>query len=132
MPPAPIPDPPTDLRAAIRASTAKAAWQAYQGEAFKALIRPAKHTALRNLLTAAGEAEVLEELYILFAYQVGRKLLDAALEQELRRAIDAQVNALPADHRGDDGLRLTVAHTYLAHVVRLHRALEAGQRGGRQ
>mgnify|MGYP000982495613 CR=1 FL=1 len=105
----------------VRAKTARAAWEAYQAPAFKKLASEVNPTTLRNLLAASGEAEILEELFILLEYQVGRKVLPAEFRDHLRDAINAQIKANAA--AGDDAQRLEVARSYLTHVTRLHRAI---------
>jgi hypothetical protein len=106
----------------IRARTAQAAWQAYQGTEFRDLAAAVHPTALRNLLAAASEAEVLEELFILLEYQVGRNVLDKRMCEYLFKSIEAQVKLLTSSSSTDKD-RLDVARSYLTHVVRLHRAI---------
>lgn len=107
---------------ALRAASARRAWEAYGRPEFPEVAKGENPTALRNLLGAALEAEVLEELYILLEYQLGRGILRSPRFVDLvKEGIEGLIREAKAT---TDAEKLAAARVYLTHVVQLHRAIK--------
>jgi len=112
----------------INASMAKHAWTLFGDPELKEQLKQVKTNALRNLLHASMEAELLEELLIALEYQKGRKLIAAPvadrLMAELKKKADEEAKAAQGSAAEEvERRRLVAARSLLGHLVRLHRTV---------
>lgn len=97
------------------------------GHAFHKAIKPAKNTALRTVLSAATAAQIPEELTILLRYQAARKVIS----QDLRGQLQKQLTLCEGRAPKDASMQMRHIVAFLGQCVRLHRAINEEQSGGR-